>query len=360
MAANFVVQPNTNYYSGILTFIVKNDGDISSNGYNGADYRRIVEVTKNKSEAAEDASNIYVRRVLDDADSAEIFYLKTDITVPLDISVQNWSISGSDVNNSETYTYNADNNPLNHIVYSIYDDTYGWSKIINDPTLKTGETLTLEITGNFQDDTFYLITADDFISKNPNGDTVETVGLDDLNETSDNHFVFLTPICFPKGTFVTCDQGDIKIEELNSHIHSIRNMPIVAITKSRPLQKQLVCIEAGALGKNIPSQTTHISKEHRVFYKKKMRKARDLVSICDDVKFIPYDGEVLYNILLDKHDKMLVHNLICETLDPNNIVGKICGSNYTPIEKQELCTKLSNIIRMNDIISYKKLYKSLH
>ena len=33
--------------------------------------------------------------------------------------------------------------------------------------------------------------------------------------------VAIAPICFPAGTPVTTDQGNIAIEKLNSHIHTI-------------------------------------------------------------------------------------------------------------------------------------------
>ena len=74
------------------------------------------------------------------------------------------------------------------------------------------------------------------------------------------------PICFPKGTPVTTNQGLVAIEKLNTDIHTIRGKKIVAITQTRPLFKHIVSIEKDALGKNVPSATTQISNEHRVFY----------------------------------------------------------------------------------------------
>jgi hypothetical protein len=37
---------------------------------------------------------------------------------------------------------------------------------------------------------------------------------------------------------------------------------------------------------------------------------------------VDYSGETLYNVLVEEHDKMIVNNLICETLHPNNPVAK--------------------------------------
>ena len=98
------------------------------------------------------------------------------------------------------------------------------------------------------------------------------------------------PICFPAGTPVTTDQGNIPIEKLKSHIHTIRGKSIVAITQTRLLNKHIVSIEKDALAKNVPSQTTHISNNHKVFFEGKMVKAKELVDVCEHVHFIPYNG----------------------------------------------------------------------
>ena len=166
------------------------------------------------------------------------------------------------------------------------------------------------------------------------------------------------PICFPAGTPVTTDQGNITIEKLNSHIHTIRGKSIVAITQTRPLQKHIVSIERDALAKNVPSQITEISLNHKVFYKGQMVKARDLVDVCEHVHFIPYNGETLYNVLLKEHDKMIINNLICETLSPKNIMAMISKMNEGT-EKNRILRELTCIIKKNDVSGYKKLYASL-
>ena len=166
------------------------------------------------------------------------------------------------------------------------------------------------------------------------------------------------PICFPAGTPVTTDQGNVAIEKLNSHIHTIRGKSIVAITQTRPLQKHIVSIEKDALAKNVPSQTTEISLNHKVFYKGQMVKARELVDVCENVQFIPYNGETLYNVLLEEHDKMMINNLICETLSPKNIMAMISKMSEGT-EKNRILRELTCIIKKNDVSGYKKLYASL-
>ena len=166
------------------------------------------------------------------------------------------------------------------------------------------------------------------------------------------------PICFPKGTPVVTNLGEVAIEKLNPDKHTIRGNEIVAITQSRPLQKHIVCFEKDSLSKNVPSQQTLCSMEHKVFYKGEMTKARDLVDLCENVTFNPYNGETLYNVLLKKHDKMMINNLICETLHPENIAAKISQMKDGQ-KKNKVIQELNKIIKENNIEEYQKLYASL-
>ena len=166
------------------------------------------------------------------------------------------------------------------------------------------------------------------------------------------------PICFPKGTPVLTNLGPIAIEKLNPNTHTVRGKQIVAITKSIPLQKHIVCFEKDSLTKDVPSQRTLCSMEHKVFCKGKMMKARDIVNVCEHVTFIPYNGEPLYNVLLKKHDKMMINNLICETLHPKNIMAKI-NAIQNEKKKNKVIRQLTKIIKENNITEYKKLKASL-
>jgi len=166
------------------------------------------------------------------------------------------------------------------------------------------------------------------------------------------------PICFPSGTPVTTDQGQVAIEKLNPDKHTIRGKEIVAITQTRPLQKHIVCFEKDALSKNVPSQQTLCSKNHKIFYKGEMIKARNIVDMCENVTFVDYNGETLYNVLLKKHDKMMVNNLICETLHPKNIMAKI-STMKDGQQKNKVIQDLTKIIKENNIPEYQKLYTSL-
>ena len=148
------------------------------------------------------------------------------------------------------------------------------------------------------------------------------------NSFSLNLNIIITPVntCFPAKTEIRTDQGIVHIEKLNPKIHTLNHgQKIVGITETIHRDSRLVCIEKCALGKNMPDKTTTISPNHRVLYKGKMVKSKDLIEAAvPNVRFVPYENnESLYNVLLEKHGRMVVHNLICETLDPKSGVAKL-------------------------------------
>ena len=92
-----------------------------------------------------------------------------------------------------------------------------------------------------------------------------------------------TPICFPAGTQVTTDQGDINIEMLIKDVNTIDGKRIVDITETAPIFKYLICFEKDSLGNNIPSMKTEMSPDHCVLYKSMLMKASEVAKICENV-----------------------------------------------------------------------------
>ena len=150
------------------------------------------------------------------------------------------------------------------------------------------------------------------------------------------------PICFVAGTPVLTDQGSIAIEKISINKNTIRGKNIVAVTKTITIEDNIVCIEKDALGHNIPSQKTFISRNHKLFFNKQMIKAKHLIGQVDGVYNKKYNGEVLYNVLLETHSKMMVNNLIVETLDPANIIAKLYNGSLTETEKNTIIVNLNN------------------
>jgi hypothetical protein len=171
----------------------------------------------------------------------------------------------------------------------------------------------------------------------------------------------ISNICFPAGTPVVTNQGKISIEKLQPYVHTIRNKTIVGITQTITEDKNLVCFEKDALGPNIPSEKTIISKNHGIFYKGKMIKAKNFVGEFENVYKVKYSGEVLYNVLMEEHDKMMVNNLICETLHPENSVAQIYKvlQKLSPKGQEELIKGCNEHIIKNKIFASKSSPKKL-
>ena len=136
------------------------------------------------------------------------------------------------------------------------------------------------------------------------------------------------PICFPGYTPITTDQGTFPIIELLPGVHTIRGKRIVAVPQGKPRHMTgLVCFEKHSIGFNIPSQRTEMTGEHKILYNDKMIEARKfvgkIIGRLGSIHIVPFDGEVIYNILLDDHSTVLVNNMVCETLDPENIVARL-------------------------------------
>ena len=150
--------------------------------------------------------------------------------------------------------------------------------------------------------------------------------------------------CFPANTPIRTDQGLIAIDKINPAKHTIRKKTICAITQTIHPDKYLICFEKNALGNNIPCEKTIISRDHGIFYNGKMRKAKTFVNEFPNVNEVPYNGEVLYNVLMEEHDKMMVNNLICETLNPENGIAKYYRilPSLTLEEQQEFVKKVNS------------------
>jgi len=130
-------------------------------------------------------------------------------------------------------------------------------------------------------------------------------------------------VCFPAKTPILTNCGPINIEDIDPAVHTIRNKKIVAITKTVAHDKNLVRIAKHALGHLYPEKTTLISQNHKVFFQGQMVKAKHLVDQARGVTLVPYNGEILYNVLLEQYEKMQVNNLIVETLHPEHKVAKL-------------------------------------
>jgi len=73
------------------------------------------------------------------------------------------------------------------------------------------------------------------------------------------------------------------------------------------------------------------------------------------VQKVDYNQEILYNVLMEKYEKINVNNIMCETLHPNNIIAKLYNSNYEEKYKNKIIYIMNESINKNDKNSYIKM-----
>ena len=130
-------------------------------------------------------------------------------------------------------------------------------------------------------------------------------------------------ICFVAGTMVNTDQGQVEIQNIVPGEYTINNKKIINITKTFMTDDKLVHFKKGSIGKNIPNKDTIMSGFHQIKYKTKPIYAYKLANMLNNVKFIKYEGQPLYNIMMEDWEFINVQNLTVETLHPDNIIYKL-------------------------------------
>ena len=73
------------------------------------------------------------------------------------------------------------------------------------------------------------------------------------------------------------------------------------------------------------------------------------------IRQVPYHGEPLYNILLDKRGWVVANNMICETLDPDNIIAKLYLSNLGTEYKDRIVYVMNECIKRRDVNALKRI-----
>ena len=160
-------------------------------------------------------------------------------------------------------------------------------------------------------------------------------------------------ICFPEKTPVNTDQGIIDIDKIKPGFNTINNKKILYITKTLLDTNYLIYFGKNSIELNYPSKGTFVSPEHKILFYGKMKTAKyiyeyfklnNLLNNFNKIKKINYNGEILYNLLMENYETMTVNNLIVETLDPNNIIAQIYKSNLSKNDKNKIIVKMNNNI----------------
>ena len=178
---------------------------------------------------------------------------------------------------------------------------------------------------NVQDNNFGedIALSDDYIlisSPSDDGNTISNRGvvyellISELDEETSN-------ICFLGHVLVETDQGKIPIKDITSK-NSIDKNRVVLVTKFRNRDNYMILFKKGSLETNVPSEDTHVSKNHLIFTRGYYIKAEKLINGINIKKDIRGHDRI-YNVLLKKHYKMKINNMVVETLNPDNPYVKV-------------------------------------
>jgi photosystem II stability/assembly factor-like uncharacterized protein len=147
----------------------------------------------------------------------------------------------------------------------------------------------------------------------------------------------ISDICFVKDTLVKTDQGTFPIQTLTKK-HTIHKQPILHITKTVHYEPSLVKVCAYAFG-TFPTKDTYMSMKHKIYLDGPIQ-AKNLIHE-DTVLLVPYDGEPLYNVLLENHSVMKVHGMLVETMDPTCLVALFYKSKLSPKQKEAMIVTIN-------------------
>ena len=162
-------------------------------------------------------------------------------------------------------------------------------------------------------------------------------------------------ICFPAGTPIKTDQGIIRIDFLQPGKHTIKGQPILHITKTVTLDKYLIAFAPNSIGRNIPTARTIMTKDHQIEFEGRLVPAERFLDYSSEIKKVNYHGEILYNVLLEKHSIMSVNGLVCETLHPENIMAKLYTNGYADEERNAIVVTINESLAKRNLQSYKSV-----
>ena len=164
--------------------------------------------------------------------------------------------------------------------------------------------------------------------------------------------------CFPANTPITTDQGIIAIQNIIPNRHTINGNAIRHVTKTISTDDYLVCFKPHSLAVNVPSKKTLISPHHKIYFNGKLIDAHRFVGI-KGIEAVPYSGEILYNILEDNYSLMKVNNIVCETLDPTNVVARLYNSNLGEEYKKKIISAANHATKKRNIRTYSSVVSKL-
>ena len=92
-----------------------------------------------------------------------------------------------------------------------------------------------------------------------------------------------------------------------------------------------------------------------------MKEAHTFLDKFENIYKVKYNGEILYNILMEEYTSIRANNLICETLNPKNLIAKLDSRQckYSKEEKIMIKKLLNDAVQKKDYVNYKKITKNI-
>jgi hypothetical protein len=143
-------------------------------------------------------------------------------------------------------------------------------------------------------------------------------------------------------------------------LHTINGNKIKAITQNILATNKIICIMKNALGDNVPNKLTCISPNHGIYVDNELIEAKDLIEYVDGIYYVPYNGEILYNVLLNNHGKMIVNNMEVETLHPENIIAKLYNEEkFSELHRNNIIEEMNDCYKTNNIHKFVRILNNL-
>ena len=295
------------------------------------------------------------------------------ITIPQDgfiskfsFFTKNGGLDGTTTIKAFIYIYNRTTNKLGNKLYEGNAKNLTTSSNFEKQT----ETINESVAVNQNDEIIFLFSTLDSNGNDlaPSGQTAEFVFQEGTDYGVNNFFVYTNNnnwstatwskywidemhyeieiqdnqiICFPENTPVTTDQGIVAIQDLEKDSYTINGNKVLGVVSHKPKSSiDMVLFKQHALGYNMPSKDTLMTRNHQVYYN---NIPRDAIAYTTNAfklnktilkgvpnnpkpKVMQYNKEV-YNVMLEDGHKMKVNNMLVETLHPSNKLYKLRSGN---------------------------------
>jgi len=154
---------------------------------------------------------------------------------------------------------------------------------------------------------------------------------------------------------IVTDQGIIPIQSIDTQYHTIDNKKIIALIHTKLRDKFLVCFKKHSLSRNYPNGNTIMTGENKIEFRGMFIESCKFVGLFPNVTYVTYNGETIYNIIISEPCKIIVNNIVCETLHPNNPIAKLYTSSFCNETKNKIIVLLNKSINDGDYLTYIKI-----